>query len=209
MLIDFAHVLAPLTTAKGSGAHSTELWDPRWRFDLISAIDGGQWPQTSKAANAECAIDDTRCQLCLQAPGTLEHRAHCTATMPPKGWPTAPAKAARLLGRLSAQRRRVLATRGLLVLRLPAPPHCGDGHFSWRLQPDCADTLGTRWYFDGSMLNGPWKPYRSTGFGVVVTSEAGHLLGFGNGAPPPWCKTAASAEAWALQTILSITPFTK
>ena len=118
-----------------------------------------------------------------------------------------PSDANRLLGRLSGQRKRILATRGLLVLRLPAPPAVNDGYFQWDVEPQLADPAQSRWYFDGSLLNGTWKAYRSTGFGVVVTSIDGNLLGYGRGVPPHWCKTAASAEAWALCTILTITPF--
>lgn len=207
VLVDFAHVLAPLTAAKGAGARSSEFWDPRWKGELTSALSGGQWSQARKAAVLEWGIEDSKCQLCKLETGTLQHRAECGKTMPPGGWPKPPKEAARLLDRISAQRRRILETRGLLVLKLPAPPQAGDGHFTWKLQPDCGDTQGTKWYFDGSMLNGTWKPYRSTGFGVVVTSRDGQLLGYGNGMPPHWCKTAASAEAWALCTILMITPF--
>ena len=37
-LVDFAHLLAPLTTGKGSGAKKTNDWDPKWRADWVSAI---------------------------------------------------------------------------------------------------------------------------------------------------------------------------
>ena len=109
--------------------------------------------------------------------------------------------------RLSAQRKRLLATRGMLVLRLPAPPLQGDGRFGWHLDPGPNVPDDARWYFDGSLLNGSWKPFRSTGFGIVVTSTDGDLLGYGNGVPPHWCMTAASTEAWALRTVLEVTPF--
>lgn len=63
------------------------------------------------------------------------------------------------------------------------------------------------WHFDGSMLNGKWKPYRSTGFGIVVTGADGQLLAYGRGQPPHWCKTAAAAEAWALCSVVTQAPF--
>ena len=57
------------------------------------------------------------------------------------------------------------------------------------------------------MLHGKWKTYRSTGFGIVVTSLDGDLLAFGRGQPPQWCKTAAAAEAWALCSVVVQAPF--
>ena len=63
------------------------------------------------------------------------------------------------------------------------------------------------WYFDGSLFDGRWKPFRATGFGIVVTTVDGHLIGFGRGTPPSWCRTAAAAEAWALHVVLSLCPF--
>ena len=52
-----------------------------------------------------------------------------------------------------------------------------------------------------------WKAYRTTGFGIVVTSTEGDHIGYGKGVPPGWCATAAAAEAWALRTVLSAAPF--
>ena len=57
------------------------------------------------------------------------------------------------------------------------------------------------------MFGKQWKYYRATGFGVVVASRDGELLGYGLGNAPGWCSTAASAEAWALQVVLSQCPF--
>ena len=57
------------------------------------------------------------------------------------------------------------------------------------------------------MLHGRWRPYRATGFGIVVTTGNGHLVAYGQGQPPHWCKTAASAEAWALCNVVSQAPF--
>ena len=71
-----------------------------------------------------------------------------------------PAKATHLLGRLSQQRRQLLATRGLLVLRLPAPPPNEDGEFHWDLEPDYVSLQDTCWYFNASLLNGKWNAYR-------------------------------------------------
>ena len=35
----------------------------------------------------------------------------------------------------------------------------------------------------------------------------GDLLAYGLGCPPSWCATAAAAEAWAVQVIITLCPF--
>ena len=98
----------------------------------------------------------------------------------------------------------MLQTRGLLVLRLPAPPNHIQEWFQWTLvPPDCE---GATWYLDGSMLDGECVDYRAVGFGVVVIAPDGSLIGHGRGGPPCWCTTAAAAEAWALLFALRACP---
>ena len=207
VLIDFASVSGPLAKGIGAAARKTDTWDPAWRHSFISAASGGQWPQIRKAAVGKWGISDTKCQLCKAQTGTLEHRFECTATIPEGGWPTLPLAAALAMGCLSDARKAYLRTRGLLVLRLPAPRVEPHGRFIWLVEPPaCADTE-LCWHFDGSMLNGKWKPYRTTGFGVVVTAENGDLVGYGHGVPPHWCRTAAAAEAWALHSVIAQSPF--
>ena len=58
ILVDFAHVLRPLTTGKGSGARTTEHWSPVRRADLLSALAGGQWTQARKASVPAWGIED-------------------------------------------------------------------------------------------------------------------------------------------------------
>ncbi len=175
----------------------------------MSAAVGGQWTQVGKDGVEKWGITDRSCQLCHKHPGTTEHRFTCEATVPSSGWPAPPAKARLAINRLSATRKQYLRHHGLLVLRLPAPPVNTEGTFKWIVQPPVALEHGQEvcWHFDGSMLNGRWKPFRSTGFGIVVTSASGDLLAFGNGQPPHWCKTAAAAEAWALCTVIMQSPF--
>ena len=209
ILCDFSMLLAPLVKGKGTGAVTNEEWNPRWKGDLASAISGGQWPQARKAAVPSWGIEDQRCQLCLGQTGTLAHRFVCPSTKPADGWPCAPPAAARVLGRLSERRKEILQTTGLLVLRLPTPPQRGDGTFRWLKEPAVDDprVYEARWYFDGSLFEGKWKPFRATGFGVAVITPEGELLGFGHGSPPAWCNTAAAAEAWALQVVVAACPF--
>ncbi len=187
----------------------SSLWHPRAKGDLVSAIVGGQWTQARKAEVADWNIADSRCQLCLRATGTIGHRFECSSTRPDGGWPQPPVAADQALIRLGESRGRILRTRGLAALRLPPRPRRQHGEFRWLRQPDDSDSelADAVWYCDGSLLNGRWKELRVTGFGIVVATREGRLLGYGFGWPPSWCATAAAAEAWALQTVISICPF--
>ena len=143
------------------------------------------------------AIDSKECQLCLQQPGTLLHRFCCSKTLE------------RFLATLSPDSRRLLQTRGLLMLKVPIRPWNEDGSFRWLIPPSLNSTAcdDATWYFDGSMLYGKWSALRSTGFGIAVISKDGGVLGIGIGIPPSWVTTAAAAEAWALKTVLELSPF--
>ena len=167
-LIEFSHILAPLVHGKGSGSRITEEWDPKWKGDLASASSGGQWPQARKTQVTGWKIDDSRCQLCLAATGTLAHQFHCQVTTPVEGWPLPPKKAKRTVDMLSPHRLRLLQTRGMLVLRVPIMTPKPEGDFVWLLEPtfDLNAMDDAAWYFDGSMLNGKWPPLRATGFGM-------------------------------------------
>lgn len=209
VLVDMSCCTHPFACGKGAGGRSDHDWNPAWRHSLVSAAVGGQWTQGRKATIEKWHIEDNRCQLCFLQPGTTQHRFECKTTMPEKGWPAPPKEATLVLGRLSSARKEYLKHRGLLVLRLPAPPRNGQGFFSWLVTPPAEDPEGNGlcWHFDGSMLNGKWKDFRTTGYGIVVTSWSGTLVGYGRGAPPHWCKTAAAAEAWALHSVVAQSPF--
>ncbi len=209
VLVDFTVCSHPYMHGVGKGARKDETWDPVWKHSLVSAAVAGQWPQARKPAVAQWAIEDNKCQLCKERPGTLEHRFHCDTTLPIEGWPEPPKLANLAMARLSQVRRDHLRHYGLLVLRLPAPPVIGDGFFKWLLKPTTALVDGAElcWHFDGSMLHGDWKTYRTTGYGVVVTLANGRLIGHGHGKPPHWCRTAAAAEAWALHQVMSESEF--
>ena len=71
--------------------------------------------------------------------------------------------------------------------------------------PEMADAI---LYCDGSLLHGRLPAFRTTGFGIAVVAVNGRLIGFGSGRPPARCSTAASAEAYALFTVLTENAFT-
>jgi hypothetical protein len=81
-----------------------------------------------------------------------------------------------------------------------------EGDFLWMVDPmDHPLAAEATWYFDGSMMQNKWAQFRTTGFAVVVVHD-GTLIGYGMGSPPHWCPTAAAAEAWALATIVQLSP---
>ena len=201
IVVDFAATLGQLMASRS--CKDQAAWSPEWRGDLASAVSGGQWPQTRRAAVPAWGIENKNCQLCHQEPGTLEHRWHCKATRPAEGWPREPEHAKLALARISQERRKLLQTRAMLTVRVPKPPaHHRSEWFTWHLEPpdDINDAI---WYLDGSMLNGEWADFRAVGFAIVVVSRSRELLAYGSGGPPHWCNTAAAAEAWALFTSVS------
>ncbi len=107
---------------------------------------------------------------------------------------------------LSAPRAAHLRTRGFLVFRVPKPPAVVTETFAWFLTPP-EDVEDAVWYLDGSMLNREFYDLRATGFAIVVVSKSRGLIGMGGGTPPWWCRTAAAAEAWALQVALGLCAF--
>ena len=148
------------------------------------------------------------CQLCHAAVGILEHRFMCSASLPADGWKQPPQEAHLARRRTGKERLRNLELRGLLVLRLPAPPPDREEWFEWMVcPPEHEDAANFTWYLDGSLLDGGWVDYRATGFGIVVVDPDGALVGYGSGCPPTWCATAAAAETWALATALTLTAF--
>ena len=129
----------------------------------------------------------------------MQHRRLCQASCPTGGWPPPPAAAARLLCGLGERRADLLRTRGLLVLSIPRPAlQREDVAIRWLSEPPDAERSDLRWYTDGSLRYGPQWELRRTGVAVVVVSAGGDLLAFGHAVPPPWVRSAAAAELWAL-----------
>ena len=208
ILVDFSFITTPMITGKGAGGRVKGLWNPKLRGDLQSAMVGGQWTQARKASVPSWGITDSRCQLCYEDTGTLEHRSRCKFVRPAEGWPAPPKKAMKAINllQLAPARLNTLWTKAMLVLRLPAPKSQGEGDFQWLVDPTTrADAPEATWYFDGSLLHGRWTQFRATGFAIAVVCK-GELIGYGLGSPPQWCYTAAAAEAWALATLIRFSP---
>ncbi len=195
-----------LTKRKSTKRISFQLWQNDHAAYLTSVATGGQWPQARAAASSKWT-DDTRCQLCHGDTGTLAHRLECPAIKPLGGWQQHDKGPARLLGQLDAQRATTLATRGLMVLRIAAPPAPVEASFRWLLQPpDDTDHRAT-WFIDGSMYDEYFM--RRLGYGIaVVDSGTYELVGIGLGIPPNWILDSAGAETWAFYQVVAMNPFT-
>ena len=208
LLIDFAGAVHPALRGKRFKPPEGCSWETKWAASLSSAMNGGQWPQVRKAQVANFKDTSNLCQLCLKEVGTLQHRAHCIGIRPEGGWPKPPKAAELVRTKLSEDRARLLDTRALLTVRVPAPVARQDGHFEWLRAPDLNNPAidEATWYFDGSMLDGKVDLLRATGFSIAITSSGGDLLGTARGNTPQWCSTAEAAEAWALLEVLRLSP---
>ena len=80
ILVDFFNVVAQMIKGKVPTKKLTAMWSSKWSPSLASALNGGQWTQARKAKVATWMIDDSRCQLCFKAVGTVDHRFSCEAT---------------------------------------------------------------------------------------------------------------------------------
>ena len=120
VLIDFAEVTASVIRAP-SAPRFFKDWTAPCRGHLLSAMSGGQWPPGRLASARRDWIGDVNCQLCIAAEGTLLHRQLCPANVPVGGWQPPPAPRIWKPGTISADRHRLLVTRGLFVAVVEVP----------------------------------------------------------------------------------------
>ena len=147
--------------------------------------------------------------MCFAEPGTLQHRHRCAATADERCTKPPPKEASLAHTRFNEERLELLKLRAVGVVRVPAPKPRAVGSFCWLVDPLLADQTeleAATWYTDGSMRMGKWTQLRCTGFGVVVVSQGGALLGYGYGSPPSRITTAAAAELWAVDFVLALNP---
>jgi hypothetical protein len=146
-IVDVSAVLRGLMSGRPTAVEGVPCWDISCRCWLSSAISGGQWPQARRATVAAWEADP-RCQLCVSAPGTLEHRRICTATTPAHGWTQADSRLSAFTGGLDPARRRMLQTRALLAISIPMQPVLQEPLFRWlSTEPDVTSAEYT-WYTD-------------------------------------------------------------
>jgi hypothetical protein len=135
------------------------------------------------------------CQLCNEAPGTLEHRLCCPAVVPHDGRPALQKKGPRqLLNALDTTRQRELRTRGVLILGMPRQPRSKDGWIRWTRPLPASYPDRPRWYIDGSMVDGPCFDTARMGFGLILVAPDGSVLAAALGAPPQWVLNAPARK---------------
>ena len=204
VVVEFANVLHPLASGKVTTLADTPEWCRKHAASLLSAVTGGQWPQTRRASAKKWNITDTRCQLCFLADGTVDHRLVCRYTKPDGGWSQLPEKAKLAFGRIGERRRQILRTTGLLAIKLPTPSRNEFDTFKWGSAPFDHSREDVRWFIDGSMLSPRWRGLSTLGFAIAAVGSNGDLLAWGWGTPPEWCDSASAAEAWALCVVLQV-----
>ena len=94
------------------------------------------------------------------------HRRVCPTTRPPAGWTQADPRVATFVNILSPERRRMLQTRALLAVFIPAQPVLQKPCFRWfSAEPNVTDT-SLVWYIDGSVVQLKWREARGRGGGL-------------------------------------------
>ena len=178
-----------------------DLWSRDDRPWLKSAAVGAQWPQARVAA-VPGWTDDASCQLCGCVNGTLEHRVHCPANVPPAGWSAPSAEAQEGLSMLTQSQKRLLYGTGLMIMRIKIPGPPQQENFQWLVElPDDTDLSTIRWYIDGSLID-PSTPFLRLGAGLVGVCGS-RPVALAIAVPPPWIDTIPGAEAWALFCIMA------
>ena len=89
ILLHLACAFGPLTQGRTFEVKTVPERNPALAADLQSAMCNGQWPQARRAMVPKWEATN-KCQLCLAAVGTLEHRHVCNVTVPSEGWPPPP-----------------------------------------------------------------------------------------------------------------------
>ena len=206
VIVDFVHVLSPIAKGKVACIADAPEFLRKHASALLSAASGGQWTQAKKAAVPKFALTDNRCQLCFEAVGTVAHRLVCRCNMPPSGWSRRPEKANLAAHTIGQERLELVRTTGLLTVRLPAMPTRRTDTLHWGVVPGDDLPEEVTWYIDGSMLNPRRRQLATCGFALAAVTRAGDLCAWGWGVPPSWCDSASAAEAWALCTVLRISP---
>ena len=192
LTLDATRALRGLLMA-GKAVPTVPAWGVHCRPWLASALSGGQWPQARRAMVRGWHAD-SKCQLCLAADGTVEHRRECAVTRPAGGWGEPPAAAEAFLAKIGADRTARLRRNGIVALRVPAPLVNDEPVFRWRTdQPDLTDPR-LRFVIDGSLKLGRYDPFQVAGGAVVIVDGDDRLVGILDARLPSTVRTSAAAE---------------
>ena len=206
VLVDLVPFLRPSYKSSKKIADRFPQWTPKCNGYLSSAINGGQWPQVRKAKLPNFT-GSVHCQLCHTETGTLLHRQSCPATRPAEGWTPLDQQALSFLDGLSQDRAMLATTRGVLIVKIPvAQPQISTKGWRWLSAPPDPNADNLTWVIDGSRRYASDWTLATTGCGVAVITTDGTLVAYATATPPPWVKTAGSAEAWVLLLTLKENP---
>ena len=205
--VDVSRSVSSLLTGAARSVDAVPRWERRCGSSLASAMADAQWPQARRAAVRTWGAD-SRCQLCLAAAGTLEHRRCCPVTVPEGGWTRHGPDTAAFVARLAPARARIIRTRALFVEWVPRPPAVDAPAVRWITEPPDATRLDQRWFTDGSLVDAKWDALAVAAAALVVVSDGGELLAVAGVRLPPAVRTAPAAEASAiaLATAFSVSP---
>ena len=206
VVADAGILLGSLVRTRPAKVDGVPAWDAVCRPWLVSAITGGQWPQSRRAA-VRAWDADSRCQLCMADTGTLIHRRSCPATVPAGGWAATLPAVAEFLARLGPERLHLLRTRALLAVRVPAPVVADDAMARWRSEVPDLTRSDLVFYTDGSFLHSRYREFSTAGCAVVIVSSDGVLVGVVEARLPSRVGTASEAEARALLLAVTRCPF--
>ena len=203
--VDLTPAVTPLLGGRTARVESVPSWGPHCRPWLMSAAIVGQWPQVRRAAIWSWVVD-RRCQLCLDAEGTLEHRRNCEATRPAAGWGDQPLRVAAFCCGLSVTRQSLLRTRALLAVTLPAAPILDLPRCRWlTAEPDTTDE-GLTWYTDGSVVHAMWEHFTVAACAIVVVNPDGVLVAVAEALLPTKVRTSPAAETNAIALVVGLIP---
>ena len=197
VLVPCLRGVAPLLKGTSREQPSVPLWSAACAPWLRSAMSNAQWTQ-SRRASVRSWNADQRCQLCLAAAGTPEHRYVCNATLPAAGWCGFSVEVSNCQAALTASRWRALRVHGLLLARVPVPIRTQAPLLRWlTAEPDRSRT-DLNWYIDGSVVD-QWIPELATSAAaLVVVSHAGDLVAFAEAALPASARSSGAAETLGL-----------
>ena len=205
--VNLTPLLRPLYKGSQAVKRTLPQWTAKCRSYLTSALSGGQWPQARKAKLPQFVGNDL-CQLCLSCRGTLTHRHACPATLPELGWTKFDDDAQAFVNGLPEARASTLQDRAFLTVALPiAEPQVESRGWVWLSEQPDPEATDLRWVIDGSRRFASDYTLSTTGCGVAVLDGQQRLVAYAYATPPPWVKTANSAEAWALLLTLKANPY--
>ena len=111
-------------------------WCSKFAPYLLSATANKQWPQAKVASVRHPDWNsDTRCQLCLAADGTLQHRYQCPRILEMIGNPDVDLSNSKMAAALTPTSAALWKTRGIGAFRISRPEATQQEWLQWLRRP--------------------------------------------------------------------------